>query len=70
MVGALLRHNLLAAALRRPGALTPPVSSGEAVNRYRDDVLDETGDFPTWLPGLLGHLVRSSSPLPSWRAST
>src|SRR5438067_6249985 len=56
IVGALMRRNLLAAALRRPGALAPPVSSGEAVNRYRDDV-DETGDFPTWLPYMIGHLT-------------
>ncbi len=56
VVGALMRRNLLASALRRPGALTPPTSSGEAVNRYRDDV-DETGDFPTWLPYMAGHLA-------------
>jgi ATP-binding cassette subfamily B protein len=37
-VGALLRRNLLASLLRRPGALPLPVSPGEAVNRYRDDV--------------------------------
>jgi len=52
-VGALLRRNLLAATLRRPGALTPPVSPGESVNRYRDDVA-EVGDFPTWLPDVAG----------------
>ena len=56
--GSLLRHNLLAAALRRPGAVTPPVSSGEAVNRYRhaEDV-GEVTDFPTWLPDVAGNLV-------------
>jgi ATP-binding cassette subfamily B protein len=53
LVGTLLQRNLFAAALRRPGALAPPVSSGEAVNRYRDDV-GETGDFPTWLGGIAG----------------
>ena len=53
-VGALVRRNLLAATLRRPGALTPPVSAGEAVNRYRDDVA-EVGDFPTWLPDVAGN---------------
>ncbi|MGI8588670.1 MAG: ATP-binding cassette domain-containing protein [Chloroflexia bacterium] len=56
LVGTLLQRNLFASALRRPGALAPPVSSGEAVNRYRDDV-DETGDFPTWLGGVVGELV-------------
>ncbi len=56
IVGMLLQRNLFAAALRRPGALTPPVSSGEAINRYRDDV-GETGDFPTWLGGILGEFA-------------
>src|SRR5437868_3941315 len=56
LVDALVRRNLFAAALRRPGALPPPVSSGEAVNRYRDDVA-ETGDFPTWLGTNLGYLA-------------
>src|SRR5205085_5047834 len=55
-VGTLLQRNLFAAALRRPGALAPPVSSGEAVNRYRDDV-GETADFPTWLGTNLGYLA-------------
>jgi ATP-binding cassette subfamily B protein len=56
IVGTLLRRNLFAAALRRPGALSPPVSSGEAINRYRDDV-GETGDFPTWLGGIVGEFA-------------
>ncbi len=55
-VGALLRRNLFAAHLRRPGAATPPISAGEAVNRYRTDV-GEVGDFPTWLPDVAGNLV-------------
>jgi ATP-binding cassette subfamily B protein len=55
-VGALLRRNLLAAHLRRPGALTPPVAPGEAVNRYRDDVA-EVADFPLWLPDVAGNLL-------------
>ncbi|MDQ2807252.1 MAG: ABC transporter ATP-binding protein/permease, partial [Chloroflexota bacterium] len=54
--GALVRRNLLAATLRRPGALTPSVSAGEAVNRYRDDVA-EVCDFPTWLPDVAGNAV-------------
>src|SRR5207244_1742994 len=45
LLGTLVQRNLFAAALRRPGALAPPVSSGEAVNRYRGDV-GETADFP------------------------
>lgn len=55
-VGALLRRNLLAAHLARPGAMTPPVAPGEAVNRYRDDVA-EVADFPLWLPDVAGNLL-------------
>lgn len=55
-VGSLVRRNLLASRLRRPGAVAPPVSPGEAVNRYRDDV-GEIGDFPTWLPYMAGQLL-------------
>jgi ATP-binding cassette, subfamily B, bacterial len=53
---ALLRRNLLAARLRRPGAVEAPVSSGEAINRYDDDV-GEVTDFPTWLPDVAGNLL-------------
>jgi ATP-binding cassette subfamily B protein len=55
-VGALLRRNLFARRLQQPGAVTPPVSSGEAINRYSVDVA-EVGDFPTWLPDVAGNLV-------------
>ncbi len=55
-IGGLLRHNMLAALLRRPGALPPPVTTGEAISRYRDDVA-EVADFPTWLPEVAGGLV-------------
>lgn len=54
--GALLRRNILSAMLRRPGAVPLPVSSGAAVNRFRDDV-DETSDFPTWFPGETGNAM-------------
>jgi ATP-binding cassette subfamily B protein len=54
--GALVRRNLFAALLRRPGALPHPVSPGEAVYRYRTDVA-EVCDFPTWLPDVAGNLV-------------
>jgi ATP-binding cassette subfamily B protein len=53
VIGALLRGNLLASQLRRPGAMIMPVSSGEAINRYRNDVA-EVADFPTWLPEVAG----------------
>jgi ATP-binding cassette subfamily B protein len=42
VAGALLRHNLLARVLERPGARPLPASPGEAVARFRDDV-DEVG---------------------------
>jgi ATP-binding cassette, subfamily B, bacterial len=55
-VGGLLRHNMFASLLRRPGALPPPISSGEAISRYRDDV-GEISDFPTWLPNVAGEAI-------------
>ena len=39
--GALLRKNMLARVLQRPGARALPASSGEAVSRFRDDI-DQT----------------------------
>lgn len=54
--GALLRRNILAAVLSRPGAVPLPISPGAAVNRFRDDV-DETSDFPTWFPQEAGHVA-------------
>ncbi len=52
----LVRRNLLAGLLRRPGALPPPVPSGEALNRYKNDVAEVT-DFPLWLPHVAGYLL-------------
>ena len=52
-VGALLENNLFASILRRPGAKTLPMATGDAVNRFDDDV-SETADFPTWLPHMIG----------------
>jgi ATP-binding cassette subfamily B protein len=54
-VQALLRRNIVANQLRRPGAEGLPVSPGDAISRLRADVA-EVADFPTWLPHLLGHL--------------
>ncbi|HZU11969.1 MAG TPA: ABC transporter ATP-binding protein [Chloroflexota bacterium] len=54
--GALLRRNMLAAILRRPGAVPLPVPSGSAVNRFRGDV-DETSDFPTWFPEVASYVI-------------
>jgi ATP-binding cassette subfamily B protein len=52
----LIRRNLLASLLRRPGALPSPVPTGEALNRYKGDVAEVT-DFPLWLPHVAGYLL-------------
>ena len=54
LVSLFVRDNILAAILRRPCALGAPVSTGEAVSRFDDDV-GETADFPLWLPEVAGH---------------
>ena len=41
--------------LRRPGDRPLPVSPGEAINRFRNDV-GEVADFPTWLPDQIGKI--------------
>jgi ATP-binding cassette subfamily B protein len=59
VVGGLLRRNLLAIILRRSGEHSPPVSPGEAINRFRTDV-GEVADFPTWLPDQAGKTLTAS----------
>ena len=59
LVGGLLRANIMASILRRPGAQGIPVSSGEAINRFDDDV-GETSDFPLWLPEMAGQVLFSA----------
>ncbi len=54
--GVLLRHNLLASLLRRPGAMPPPLPVGEALSRYRNDVAEVT-DFPLWLPDAAANIL-------------
>ncbi len=56
--GALLRRNLFASILRRPGAQAMPISPGDAISRFRDDV-GETSDFPLWLPDMFGQTAAS-----------
>ena len=55
-VGALLHRNLFASILRRPGDLPLPVSTGEALNRFDEDI-GEVGDFPTWIPDQVGKWI-------------
>jgi ATP-binding cassette subfamily B protein len=58
--GALLRSNLFASILRRPGDQPLPVSSGEAIGRFIDDV-GEVCDFPTWLPDQVGKWIAAAA---------
>jgi len=53
VVSALLRSNLFAAILRRHSDQALPITSGEAVNRFRTDI-GEVSDFPLWLPDQIG----------------
>ncbi|MEZ4727681.1 MAG: ABC transporter ATP-binding protein [Caldilineaceae bacterium] len=52
----MLRLNLLQAVLQRPGALPLPLSTGEAISRFNNDVA-EVKDFPLWFPDMLGKLL-------------
>lgn len=51
---ALLRKNVVQNILRKPGAAPLPVSIGDALNRLDHD-LGDYGDFPTWIPEIVGH---------------
>ncbi|HEX9028391.1 MAG TPA: ABC transporter ATP-binding protein, partial [Anaerolineales bacterium] len=55
-LAALLRRNLFASILRKPGDHPLSVSPGEAINRMRNDT-GETTDFPTWIPDQLGQWI-------------
>ena len=46
-IGALLRKNMLRRILERPGARAVPISPGEAVSRFRDDV-EAVNSFLSW----------------------
>uniref|UniRef100_A0A7C4L0T4 ABC transporter ATP-binding protein n=1 Tax=Bellilinea caldifistulae TaxID=360411 RepID=A0A7C4L0T4_9CHLR len=54
--GALLRRNLFAAILRRPGAHALPGSPGEAISRFGGDV-DEVMEYLSWLAALVGLIL-------------
>jgi ATP-binding cassette, subfamily B, bacterial len=60
LVGGLLRSNLFASILHRPGDQPLPVSSGEAIHRFRSDV-GEVSDFPTWLPDQIGKWIAAAA---------
>src|SRR5690606_2758299 len=45
--GGLLRRNMLHHILREPGARAIPVSSGEAISNFRDDV-EQTEEAISW----------------------
>lgn len=55
-VGALLRKNVLASILRRPGALPLPLAPGEVVSRFDSDI-NEVADFPLWFPHVFAELI-------------
>jgi ATP-binding cassette subfamily B protein len=55
-VGTLLRRNLLARVLQRPGCRALPGSSGEAISRFRDDVLAIV-HFQSWTLDPIGQAV-------------
>jgi ATP-binding cassette subfamily B protein len=58
LTSAMLRANLFASILRRPADLPLPVSSGEALNRFRNDEdMGEICDFPTWIPDQVGKWI-------------
>jgi ATP-binding cassette subfamily B protein len=55
VTSAWMRANLFASILRRPGDQPLPVSSGEALNRFRHyEDMGEITDFPTWIPDQVG----------------
>ncbi|GHO87929.1 ABC transporter ATP-binding protein [Dictyobacter formicarum] len=53
---ALLRHNLFASILQRPGAHALPSSPGEAISRLRNDTM-EVSTFVCWLFDPLGQII-------------
>jgi ATP-binding cassette subfamily B protein len=53
---ALLRRNIFANILKRPGADRLTLASGDVLNRLSNDVM-ELADWPSWLPFLAGHGV-------------
>ncbi|WP_159882169.1 ABC transporter ATP-binding protein [Paenibacillus puerhi] len=55
-IGALLRRNVLRHVLKEPGARAIPVSPGEAISSFRDDV-DQVEESVSWSVDVLGLTV-------------
>ncbi|MFS0724801.1 ABC transporter ATP-binding protein [Paenibacillus sp. 1P07SE] len=55
-MGMLLRRNVLEHILKEPGARAIPVSPGEAISHFRDDV-DQTEEAVSWSVDVIGMLV-------------
>ena len=51
----ILQQNLFAGLLARRGDAPMPVSPGEVMNRFGEDI-GEVTDFPTWLPEMVGQV--------------
>ncbi|WP_058301489.1 ABC transporter ATP-binding protein [Gorillibacterium timonense] len=58
-IGALLRHNLLRHILKEPGAKAIPVSPGEAISTFRDDV-DHVEEAISWSVDAFGMVAFAS----------
>jgi ATP-binding cassette subfamily B protein len=61
LVSSLLRANLMTSILRRRTDQPLPVSSGEALNRFRHhEDMGEVTDFPTWVPDQVGKWIAAA----------
>jgi ATP-binding cassette subfamily B protein len=61
LISSLLRANLLSSILRRRSDQPLPVSSGEALNRFRHhEDMGEVTDFPTWIPDQVGKWIAAA----------
>lgn len=56
VIGALLRRNIFARILQRPGARALPSSTGDAISRLRDDTFEVSG-YICWLFDPVGQII-------------